>query len=62
MGQQLGHAATLVGEGDQIEFHLVSEGTAKIARAHDRAKLIARLRKFRGRLPAGFKLRPARGI
>jgi antitoxin MazE len=42
-------------EGDEIELHLVGERAAEITRAPGRAELIARLRRFRGRLPAGFR-------
>ncbi len=42
-------------EGDEIELHLVGERAVEVTRAPGRAELLARLRKFRGRLPAGFR-------
>jgi antitoxin MazE len=42
-------------EGDDIELHLVGERSMEVARAPGRAELLARLRRFRGRLPEGFR-------
>lgn len=42
-------------EGDEIEIHVVGARVFEVTkRAHGR-ELLARLRKFRGRLPADFK-------
>lgn len=42
-------------EGDKIELHLAGERKVAVARAPGRAELLGRLRKLRGRLPAGFR-------
>jgi len=42
-------------EGDDVEVHVVGARTVAVARMPGRRELIARLRKFRGRLPADFK-------
>lgn len=42
-------------EGDEIELHLVGERAVEVGRAPGRAELLGRLRKFRGRLPDGFR-------
>lgn len=42
-------------EGDDIEVQVSGERSFEIARKPARATLLARLRKFRGRLPADFK-------
>ncbi len=42
-------------EGDQIELHAVGHRVFEIAKAPDARELLARLRKYRGRLPADFK-------
>ncbi|GMV75560.1 MAG: hypothetical protein AMXMBFR78_25100 [Rubrivivax sp.] len=41
--------------GDQIDIHVAGARSLAIAKAPGAAELLARLRKFRGRLPAGFK-------
>ena len=42
-------------EGDDIEIHLAGPREFGVARKPDRQELIARLRQFRGRLPADFR-------
>jgi len=42
-------------EGDAIEIHAVGERSLEIAKAPAARDVLARLRKYRGRLPAGFK-------
>lgn len=42
-------------EGDEIEIEVAGPRACAIARKDDVAELLARLRKFRGRLPADFK-------
>jgi len=42
-------------EGDDVEVHVAGARSLGVARAPGRRDLIARLRKFRGRLPADFK-------
>lgn len=41
-------------EGDSIEIQVVGSRSFEIAKAATPRELLARLRKFRGRLPAGF--------
>ena len=41
-------------DGDQVEVILADARTLAIRRAPGRRELLARLRKYRGRLPAGF--------
>jgi antitoxin MazE len=41
--------------GDEIEIHVADRRELKVARKPDRAELLARLRVYRGRLPADFK-------
>ncbi|MEQ8347581.1 MAG: AbrB/MazE/SpoVT family DNA-binding domain-containing protein [Sneathiellaceae bacterium] len=41
-------------EGDEIEIHLDGARDFSVARKPDRAALLARLRRFRGRLPEDF--------
>lgn len=41
-------------EGDSIEVHLVGARSVEIAKAPTARQLLARLRKYRGRLPAAF--------
>jgi antitoxin MazE len=41
--------------GDQVEVEVVGKRTFQVARAPGTRELLARLRKFRGRLPATFK-------
>jgi antitoxin MazE len=42
-------------EGDSIEIHVAGTRTFEIAKAPGAREVLARLRKFRGRLPAGFR-------
>ena len=42
-------------EGDQIEIQIAAKHTFAVAKAPGTRELLARLRKFRGRLPATFK-------
>ena len=42
-------------EGDQIEIHVADARTFEIRKRPAPRELLARLRKFRGRLPAGFR-------
>ncbi len=42
-------------EGDEIEIHVADATTFGISRKPSRNDLLARLRTFRGRLPADFK-------
>jgi antitoxin MazE len=42
-------------EGDDIEIHVAAENAFGIRKAPGARELLARLRKFRGRLPADFK-------
>jgi antitoxin MazE len=42
-------------EGDQIEIHVAGRHAFEVNKAPGRRELLARLRKFRGRLPASFK-------
>jgi len=42
-------------EGDAIEIHVAGPRSFAIAKAPTAKALLARLRKYRGRLPAGFK-------
>jgi antitoxin MazE len=42
-------------EGDQIEIQVAAKRAFAITRAPGTRELLARLRKFRGRLPATFK-------
>jgi antitoxin MazE len=42
-------------EGDSIEIHVAGERTFEIAKTPGAQELLARLRKYRGRLPAGFR-------
>jgi antitoxin MazE len=42
-------------EGDDIEIHVAGERAFDIQRSASPRELLARLRKYRGRLPAGFK-------
>ena len=41
--------------GDNIDIHIVSERGFAVEKAPGSRELLARLRKYRGRLPAGFK-------
>lgn len=42
-------------EGDDIEIQLAGARAFEIAKSPSAGEVLARLRKFRGRLPAGFK-------
>ena len=42
-------------EGDQIELSVAGKRAFEVARAPGTRELLARLRKYRGRLPAAFK-------
>ena len=42
-------------EGDAIEIEVAGSRSLEVARAPDRRALVARLRRLRGRLPAGFR-------
>jgi antitoxin MazE len=42
-------------EGDDIEIHVVGVRAFEVAKRPNARELLARLRKFRGRLPADFK-------
>jgi antitoxin MazE len=42
-------------EGDEVEIHVVGARVFEVARRPGARELLARLRKFRGRLPADFK-------
>jgi antitoxin MazE len=42
-------------EGDDIELHVESDRSMRVAKKSDREALLARLALFRGRLPADFK-------
>jgi antitoxin MazE len=43
-------------EGDNIEIEIAGGRRFEIKKAPSSRKLLARLRKYRGRLPAGFRL------
>lgn len=42
-------------EGDDIEIVVAGERTFEVKKSPSRRELLARLRKYRGRLPADFK-------
>ena len=42
-------------EGDSIEIHVVSARAFEIDKSPSPRELLARLRKYRGRLPPGFR-------
>jgi antitoxin MazE len=42
-------------EGDSIDVHIVGSRNFEIERRPTSRELLSRLRKFRGRLPAGFR-------
>lgn len=42
-------------EGDDIEIQIASERVFELKKKPDAQELLARLRKYRGRLPADFK-------
>ena len=47
--------ALTIKEGDEIEIHVADARTFAIKKSPSTRELLARLRKFRGRLPADFK-------
>jgi antitoxin MazE len=42
-------------EGDDVQVEVVGARTLQVEKTPDATALLARLRKYRGRLPAGFK-------
>lgn len=42
-------------EGDDIELHVAGRGAFEIVKKPGAREMLARLRKFRGRLPADFR-------
>lgn len=42
-------------EGDDIEIHVVGTRAFEVAKAPSARELLARVRKYRGKLPASFK-------
>jgi antitoxin MazE len=42
-------------EGDNVEFHVAGARSFEVAKAPSARELLARLRKYRGRLPESFK-------
>lgn len=46
--------ALQLNEGDSIEVHVMGSRSLEIGRAATPRQLLARLRKYRGNLPAGF--------
>jgi antitoxin MazE len=42
-------------EGEEIELHVVGARSFQVARKPTRRELLARLQKYRGRLPADFR-------
>jgi antitoxin MazE len=42
-------------EGDDVEIHVAGTRSFEVAKAPSARELLARLRKYRGRLPASFK-------
>lgn len=42
-------------EGDSIEIHVVGTRSFAVGKAPTSLQLLARLRKYRGQIPAGFK-------
>ena len=47
--------ALSLSEGDNIELQVVSARSLEVNKTPDTRELVARLRKFRGRLPKGFR-------
>lgn len=47
--------ALQIKEGDDIEIHLVSDKIFELEKKPSSQALLARLRKYRGRLPADFR-------
>ena len=48
-------AALGLKEGDDVEIHVAGVRTFEVRKSPGRRELLARLRKYRGRLPANFK-------
>jgi antitoxin MazE len=48
-------AALGLKEGDQVDIHVADKHTLAVAKTPGTLELLARLRKFRGRMPASFK-------
>ena len=42
-------------EGDDIEIHIIGSRTFEISKSPSKEELLARLRKFGGRMPEGFR-------
>jgi len=42
-------------EGDDIEIHVVGAHAFEISKSPSKEELLARLRRYRGRLPEGFR-------
>jgi antitoxin MazE len=42
-------------EGDDVEIHVVGGRSFEVAKTPSARELLARLRKYRGRMPASFK-------
>ena len=42
-------------EGDQVEIQVAGRNAFEVSKAPGRRELVARLRKFRGRLPSTFR-------
>ena len=42
-------------EGDRVEIQVAGERSLEVQRSQTPRELLARLRKYRGRLPAGFR-------
>ena len=42
-------------EGDDIEIHVLGEKTLEVTKTPSTQELLDRLRKYRGRLPKGFR-------
>lgn len=42
-------------EGEEVEIHVVGARSLEVGRKPSKRQLLARLRKYRGRLPAGFR-------
>ncbi|MDP3280169.1 MAG: AbrB/MazE/SpoVT family DNA-binding domain-containing protein [Nitrosomonas sp.] len=45
-------------EGDDIEIHVTGSHSLEIKKTHETREILARLRKYRGKLPADFKFDP----
>ena len=42
-------------EGDDLTLSIIGKATVAIEKTHERQELLARLRKYRGRLPTDFR-------